>query len=99
MSFPGSSLRSASSAEASRTKLLTFRLPAALPLQFLDQGAAPLHMLAHNCLSLLNSFASGFDPNLPINQSQNHFIACLQTKLSPEFGRYDNPATFCEPCT
>src|SRR5262249_59751188 len=79
---PGSLFSNASSAEASRTYLLTFGLLASFSQQLFDQRASLWDTLPHQSLRPLDRLRPRQNANLSPNETQDHFFANISADFS-----------------
>lgn len=96
-SAPGSPFSMASSAEASRTTLLTLILRSPLRDQHVHQRLASGDILSHKFLSSPHSLARSEKPELSILNLEYQVIPDLQAQLPSNFGRDNDPTPFSYP--
>src|ERR1019366_3004454 len=96
-SAPGSSLRMASSAEASSTILLTFGGLAPFENQRVNQRDARLHMSSDEFLRLFDPVLHGDNLQFVFPQPQDQFISCANSQGVAKRCRDDDAPIFIHP--
>lgn len=101
MSAPVSPLRSARTAEASRTTLsprFTGCLGAPFRQEFFHEAAPRGNELPHHLLSLFDSLFHSKEPQGAVFKNEDKVISFLDALRFSELGGNDNAATFAKFC-
>src|SRR5947209_8507282 len=95
---PGSSLRRARRAEASRMTLLTPRFPSAVCDQLVRQHPPFRHVLPDQGLGAADRLLRSQDSDVVVSEDQHEIIPCFHAQSLSVFRGNDEPATFAEFC-
>lgn len=97
-SMPGSPCNSASSAEASRTGLLTCGLCPALGDEFTGQGTSGTCVAADEVAGARQRLPGCEDPQLSAFNPEYHFVPRSEAEEPPIRGRDDQPSSSSDTC-